>query len=92
MLLVVDQIEKSFEKNKPVVNKVTFQVGKDEIFALLGPSGCGKTTTLRLISGFEKPDSGFVMLNGEILSSTRNYVQPQKRGIGFVLYMQEKML
>jgi iron(III) transport system ATP-binding protein len=84
MLLVVDQIEKSFEKNKPVVNKVTFQVGKDEIFALLGPSGCGKTTTLRLISGFEKPDSGFVMLNGEILSSTRNYVQPQKRGIGFV--------
>jgi iron(III) transport system ATP-binding protein len=84
MLLVVDQIEKSFEKNKPVVNQVTFQVGKDEIFALLGPSGCGKTTTLRLISGFEKPDSGFVMLNGEILSSTGNYVQPQKRGIGFV--------
>jgi iron(III) transport system ATP-binding protein len=84
MLLVVDQIEKSFEKNKPVVNKVTFQVGKDEIFALLGPSGCGKTTTLRLISGFEKPDSGFVMLNGEILSSTSNYVQPQTRVIGFV--------
>ncbi|WP_340105344.1 ABC transporter ATP-binding protein [Rhodohalobacter sp. 8-1] len=84
MLLVVDQIEKSYEKNNPVVKQVTFHVGKDEIFALLGPSGCGKTTTLRLISGFEKPDSGFVMLNGEILSSTGNHVPPQKRGIGFV--------
>lgn len=84
MLLVVDQIEKSFEKNKPVVNQVTFHVGKDEIFALLGPSGCGKTTTLRLISGFERLDSGFVMLNGKILSSQGDYVPPQKRGIGFV--------
>lgn len=84
MLLVVDQIEKSFEKNKPVVNQVTFQVGKDEIFALLGPSGCGKTTTLRLISGFERLDSGFVMLNGKILSSQGDFVPPQKRGIGFV--------
>lgn len=84
MLLVVDQIEKSFEKNKPVVKQATFHVGKDEIFALLGPSGCGKTTTLRLISGFEKPDSGFVMLNGKILSSQGDYVPPQKRGIGFV--------
>ena len=84
MLLVVDQIEKSFEKNKPVVDQVTFQVGKDEIFALLGPSGCGKTTTLRLISGFERLDSGFVMLNGKLLSSQGDYVPPQKRGIGFV--------
>lgn len=84
MLLVVDQIEKSFEKNNPVVKQATFHVGKDEIFALLGPSGCGKTTTLRLISGFEKPDSGFVMLNGEILSSINNHVPPQNRGIGFV--------
>lgn len=84
MLLVVDQIEKSFEKNKPVVDQVTFQVGKDEIFALLGPSGCGKTTTLRLISGFERLDYGFVMLNGKILSSQGDFVPPQKRGIGFV--------
>lgn len=84
MLLVVDQIEKAFEKNNPVVKQATFHVGKDEIFALLGPSGCGKTTTLRLIAGFEKPDSGFVMLNGEILSSEGDYVPPQKRGIGFV--------
>lgn len=84
MLLVVDQIEKSFEKNNPVVKQATFHVGKDEIFALLGPSGCGKTTTLRLISGFEKLDSGFVMLNGKILSSIEHHEPPQKRGIGFV--------
>lgn len=84
MLLVVNQIEKSFEKGTPVVKQATFHVGKDEIFALLGPSGCGKTTTLRLISGFERPDAGQVMLNGQILSSVNEHVPPQKRGIGFV--------
>ena len=84
MLLVVNQIEKSFEKGNPVVKQATFHVGKDEIFALLGPSGCGKTTTLRLISGFERPDAGQVMLNGRILSSVDTHVPPQKRGIGFV--------
>ncbi|REL24862.1 ABC transporter ATP-binding protein [Rhodohalobacter sp. SW132] len=84
MLLVVNQLEKSFEKGNPVVKQATFHVGKDEIFALLGPSGCGKTTTLRLISGFEKPDAGQVILSGNILSSVNRHVPPQKRGIGFV--------
>jgi len=84
MLLVVNQIEKSFEKGNPVVRQATFHVGRDEIFALLGPSGCGKTTTLRLISGFEKTDAGQVILNGKILSSSGTHVPPQKRGIGFV--------
>jgi len=84
MLLVVNQLEKSFEKGIPVVKQATFHVGKDEIFALLGPSGCGKTTTLRLISGFEKPDGGQVILNGNLLSSLNRHIPPQKRGIGFV--------
>ncbi len=84
MLLEVNKIEKEFEKGNPVVKKAEFQVGRDEIFALLGPSGCGKTTTLRLIAGFETPDSGEVYLNKQLLSSVDKHVAPQKRGIGFV--------
>ncbi|MCC5915282.1 MAG: ABC transporter ATP-binding protein [Balneolaceae bacterium] len=84
MLLNVQKIEKSFEKNTPVVKGVSFSVQENEIFALLGPSGCGKTTTLRMISGFERVDSGSVELAGETLSSGKTHIAPQKRGIGFV--------
>jgi iron(III) transport system ATP-binding protein len=84
MLLEVNNIEKSFEKDVPVVRNSTFYVKENEIFALLGPSGCGKTTTLRLISGFEKLDSGKITLAGKLLSSDSKHVTPQKRGIGFV--------
>lgn len=84
MHLIVNSVVKEFEKGKPVVCKASFTVGRDEIFALLGPSGCGKTTTLRLISGFEKPDEGAVILNGRVLSSPEHHVAPQDRGIGFV--------
>src|ERR1700704_4455077 len=39
-------------------------VAGGEFFSLLGPSGCGKTTTLRLIAGFEEPNSGQILLDG----------------------------
>src|SRR5690625_4375075 len=84
MLLEVRQIEKSFERNVPVVQNSSFSVQKNEIFALLGPSGCGKTTTLRLISGFEHVDKGEIYLNNKRISSETEHLAPQKRGIGFV--------
>ncbi len=84
MLLEVNNLVKEFEKGKPVVDKVSFTLKEDEIFALLGPSGCGKTTTLRLIAGFETPGEGTVKLRGRLLSDTQIRVAPQKRGIGFV--------
>lgn len=84
MLLEVKNIEKSFERDVPVVRSTSFEVKENEIFALLGPSGCGKTTTLRLISGFEKLDKGEVYLEGKLLSSESTHAAPQKRGIGFV--------
>ncbi|MDQ3792129.1 MAG: ATP-binding cassette domain-containing protein, partial [Actinomycetota bacterium] len=46
------------------VKDLDLRVAKGEILALLGPSGCGKTTTLRLIAGFESPNSGSVEVGG----------------------------
>lgn len=53
------------------------QIRSGEGFSLLGPSGCGKTTTLRLIGGFETPDSGQIFHHGQDIT----YAPPQKRKI-----------
>ncbi|MBR3923358.1 MAG: ATP-binding cassette domain-containing protein, partial [Kiritimatiellae bacterium] len=55
--LVFDHVTKRFGA-LTAVNDVSFSVNKGEFFSLLGPSGCGKTTLLRMLGGFEKPDSG----------------------------------
>ena len=47
------------------VDNVSFTIRRGEIFSLLGPSGCGKTTLLRMLAGFESPDSGKIILDGE---------------------------
>lgn len=46
------------------LDNVSFSVEKGQFFSLLGPSGCGKTTLLRIVAGFERPDSGRVLLDG----------------------------
>ena len=53
--------------------------------AIVGPSGCGKTTLLRIIAGFEAPDSGRVELGGKVLSDGPSAVPAHHRGIGFVV-------
>ena len=47
------------------VKSLDLEVKRGEFFTLLGPSGSGKTTTLRMIAGFEEPDTGRVELDGE---------------------------
>jgi ABC-type Fe3+/spermidine/putrescine transport system ATPase subunit len=64
----------------PAVRDLSLAVGEHEIVTLLGPSGCGKTTTLRMIAGFEQPDSGRVVIDGRDVTR----VAPQKRGFGMV--------
>jgi len=62
------------------VNGVTFEVLEGQCVSLLGPSGCGKTTTLRIIAGFEAPDRGEVLIDGEDMRGKR----PYERNIGLV--------
>ena len=62
--LVFDHVTKRFGA-LTAVNDVSFSVSKGEFFSLLGPSGCGKTTLLRMLGGFERPDSGRIYLEGK---------------------------
>ena len=55
------------------VDKLDLEVGKGEFFTLLGPSGSGKTTTLRMIAGFEQPDTGTVELAGKDVTGLAPY-------------------
>jgi iron(III) transport system ATP-binding protein len=54
------------------------------LLALLGPSGCGKSTTLQLLAGFDTPSSGEIWADKELLSSPRNVIPPEHRGISLV--------
>jgi putative spermidine/putrescine transport system ATP-binding protein len=62
------------------VDDVTLDVAEGEFFAMLGPSGSGKTTCLRLIAGFEQPDTGHI----EIFGETAEGVPPYRRNVNTV--------
>jgi spermidine/putrescine transport system ATP-binding protein len=56
-----------------VVEDVSLQVPAGAFFSLVGPSGCGKTTTLRMVAGLESPDSGDILLQGDVINHRRPY-------------------
>lgn len=62
--LVFDHVTKRFGA-LTAVDDVCLSINKGEFFSLLGPSGCGKTTLLRMLGGFERPDSGRIYLEGK---------------------------
>ncbi|MGH9365746.1 MAG: ABC transporter ATP-binding protein [Thermoanaerobaculia bacterium] len=63
-----------------VTRGLSLTVGQSEFVALLGPSGSGKTTVLRLVAGFEAPDAGRVLVEGEDVTT----VPPERRRFGMV--------
>jgi ABC-type Fe3+/spermidine/putrescine transport system ATPase subunit len=62
------------------VDDVSLEIAAGELLALIGASGSGKTTTLRIVAGYEVPDSGRVILDGSDITA----LPPQKRGFGMV--------
>ncbi|MGD0147285.1 MAG: ABC transporter ATP-binding protein [Xanthobacteraceae bacterium] len=74
-LLRIEDVSKRFGSSA-AVDKLSLDIYQGEFFALLGPSGCGKTTLLRLIAGFERPDSGRILLDGVDLAAVPPYRRP----------------
>lgn len=69
---LIEGLSKSIGRLKAVHN-VDFEVEPGEILGLIGPNGSGKTTTLNLMTGFLKPDSGTVTFNGEDVTGLPRY-------------------
>ena len=79
IVLELRNVLKEFPGHRAVDN-VSLRLERGEFYSLLGPSGCGKTTTLRMIGGFERPDAGEVVLNGEVV----NGLKPFQRDVSTV--------
>lgn len=77
--VVFENISKQFGRHAALDN-VSFAIHKGEFFSILGPSGCGKTTLLRLLAGFELPDSGRIYLDGKDITD----LPPNKRPVNTV--------
>jgi iron(III) transport system ATP-binding protein len=81
--LTVQDVTKSFGAT-PVLTGIDLHVPSRSLTALLGPSGCGKTTLLRLIAGFEDPDTGWIAVGDRTVTGAGRAVPARRRGIGFV--------
>lgn len=75
-LLEIRHVSRRFGDLK-AVDDVCLSIEAGEFFTLVGPSGCGKTTLLRLIAGFEEPDTGELLLDGQTLAG----VLPEQRPV-----------
>ncbi len=78
-LITLEHISKSYD-GQLILDDLSLSIYENSFVTLLGPSGCGKTTTLRIIGGFEKPDMGRVIFDGEDITN----LAPNKRQLNTV--------
>lgn len=85
VVLQLDSLVKQFKgQPEPAVKGVSLSLNTGELLGLLGPSGCGKTTLLRLIAGFERPQSGVIALSGRSVCGQGRWLPPERRDVGVV--------
>lgn len=80
MKIELINITKSFDKKTNTIDRLNLSIEDGEFIALLGPSGCGKTTTMLMLAGIYKPDSGDILFDGQSV----NEVEPKDRNVGMV--------
>ena len=70
--------------SETVLSDFNLDVWNGSIVGILGISGSGKTTALRLLAGFDKPDSGIIEMRDKVISSKKTFMPPEDRNIGMV--------
>ena len=94
-LITLNKISKSFLTNKKisVLKKINFKFNLGKIYSIVGPSGSGKSTLLNILSLIDKPTSGFIKINENIInfsnSSINDKIRAEKIGI---VYQQNNLL
>lgn len=84
-ILKLNTVTRQFSLDAPpAVQSVSLTVQPGDLLSLLGPSGCGKTTLLRLIAGFEQPQTGSIEIAEQVVSGSGQWMPPEKRGVGMV--------
>ncbi|MDE0132673.1 MAG: ABC transporter ATP-binding protein [bacterium] len=76
-------LHKSFD-GTVALDDFNLEVESGSLLTVLGPSGVGKTTALRILAGFEMPDSGTVRVNGQTVNGPGVFVPPERRQVGMV--------
>ncbi len=85
IILRLDHVFQQFPRASiPAVNHVSLTLKQGDLLGLLGASGCGKTTLLRLIAGFERPQSGTIDLAGRRVAGEGIWQPPERRDVGMV--------
>ena len=84
MFLEVNELQKNYDSNNPLIRNLNFSVKEGDIVSFIGESGSGKTTFLKCLAGLEKINSGSIILNGKTLNDKSTFITPNKRKIGFV--------
>ena len=84
MFLKVNELQKYYNSNNPLIRNLNFSVEEGDIVSFIGESGSGKTTFLKCLAGLEKINSGSIILNGKTLNDKSTFITPNKRKIGFV--------
>lgn len=83
LIIRARSLTKSYGKEE-VLSDFNLDVWNGSIVGILGISGSGKTTALRLIAGFDRPDSGMIEMRNQIISSEELFLPPEERNIGMV--------
>ncbi|HCD06882.1 phosphonate ABC transporter ATP-binding protein [Companilactobacillus crustorum] len=84
-MLEVKDLQKSYEKDKPALKDISFNIKPGTFVAIIGPSGAGKTTILRSLNQLIKDDNGQILLDGnDIRTANKTQLRKYRRQIGMV--------
>lgn len=89
-LLEIKDLSFSYDGVRPILDKINVQIKKGEMLSLVGKNGAGKSTLAKIIVGFEKPDSGDILLNGK--SILKLSIKETAERVGIVLQNPNQMI